>query len=248
MEQAAQAGGATDDELPGFIQEYKDSIAAVALASEYDDPHALHIMARVLKEIEEICRINAIPIKNGMVFGVTPTSMLIASQMPVLTTDASILGLSIPFFVFCNAIANAMAKTLVYFQYEGRVAVDNRPDSIRQKLREEPDTVRIWVDIFRDFGGNVWPTNLSQPSLSKDEGTIRTLLLQAVELFSIGHEFGHHVLAHGLVDSTAVEEDAFDQEHGADMFGQTMCMLGELDKPVYDVYAVSGVGAVPRIT
>jgi hypothetical protein len=69
-------------------------------------------------------------------------------------------------------------------------------------------------------------------------------LLQAVELFSIGHEYGHHVLAHGLVDSTAVEEDAFDQEHSADIFGQTMCMLGELNEPVCNVYAMSGVGAV----
>jgi len=244
LEQAAKAGGATEDELPGFIQEYKDSIATIALASEYDDPHALHIMARVLREIEEICRKNEIPIKNGMVFGVTPTPLLIATQMPVLTTDASILGLSLPFFVFCNAIAKAMAKTLVYFQHENRVAVDNRPDSIRRKLDEEPYIIQIWVDIFRDFGGNVWPINFIEPSLGKEEGTIRTLLLQAVELFSIGHEYGHHVLAHGLVDSTAVEEDAFDQEHGADIFGQTMCMLGAIDKPMYDVYAMSGVGAV----
>ena len=90
-------------------------------------------MNRVVKEIEDICRKGQIPIRDGVVFGVTPSFGVIASQMPVLTTDVSILGFSIPFFVFGNAITKAMAKTLVYLRLDdGKLAVDNRPSSIRK--------------------------------------------------------------------------------------------------------------------
>lgn len=128
--------------------------------SEYDDPHAINIINRVVTNIEEICKRAAIPTREGVVFGVTPSFGAIANQSPVLTTDASIISLSIPFFVFCAAITKAMAKTLVYAKHDGYLLVDNRPDFVRAKLRSEPLIVEFWMRILRDsevtFGRQTW--------------------------------------------------------------------------------------------
>lgn len=199
MVRAAIAGGATTDELPDFIREYRESLNDVSLGSEYDDPHALHIMNRVIKEIESICTKFRIPLRNGVVFGVTPGFGLVANQSPVMTTDASMIGLSLPFFNFCNAVAKATAKSLVYSKHGNNWIVDNRPSSIQAKLQAEPDILRLWIELLEVFGASRHPPDLSTPTFTPIEGTIRTQLLRSIELFSIAHEYGHHVLKHGVV-------------------------------------------------
>jgi hypothetical protein len=196
---AAISGGAKESEVPGFIKTYKDSMRDDPVGSEYDDLHAINIINRVLKQVEGICKRSGIPVRSGVAFGVTPSFGIIANQATVMATDASMLGLSIPFFVFCAAITKAMAKTLVYFKIEGQLAVDNRPEDVRQKLQSEPEIIQLWTRIFRDFGRGIWPPDLEEPGLNPSEAVIRSLLIQAVELFAIGHEYGHHSLKHGVV-------------------------------------------------
>ena len=52
------------------------------------------------RELERACKEKNIPTREGVVFGLTPTFALQASLMPVLQREASIMGLSIPLFVF----------------------------------------------------------------------------------------------------------------------------------------------------
>lgn len=244
LAKAARAGGATEAEVPEFIKSYRESMRDDPVGSEYDDPHAINIINRVVLNIEAICKRAAIPTREGVVFGVTPSFGAVANQSPVLTTDASIIGLSIPFFVFCAAITKAMAKTLVYTRKDALLFVDNRPTSVSAKLISEPHVVEFWTRILRDFGGNVWPPNLEEPSLNADEGTIRTDLLTGVELFSIAHEYGHHVLKHGVVTSTENSENALDQEHDADVFARIVGLLNENQHARPSPVSASGAAAV----
>jgi hypothetical protein len=132
----------------------------------------------------------------------------------------------------------------VHSKVDGHLLVDNRPDVIRAKLRSEPVVVAFWTRILRDFGGNVWPPDFEEPPLSADEGTIRADLLTGVELFSIAHEYGHHVLKHGVVTSTENSENAFDQEHDADVFARIIGLLNENQQPRPSQVSASGAAAL----
>jgi hypothetical protein len=200
---------------------------------------------RVVKEVEKTAVRLGLP-GNEVAFGVTPSFEPIATQMPVMLTGASVIGLSIPFFVFCAAVTKAMALTLVHFEVGDQIAVDNRPAAVRQKLKFSPELVKFWFRIFRDFGAGTWPADLQQPAISsKGESATRVLLLRAVELFVVAHEYAHHALGHGRVDSTDHEaENSISQEHDADVVAQTICAVAQQDEIAPNVYAKSGAGAV----
>ncbi|MFZ5733649.1 MAG: hypothetical protein ACOY4O_13000 [Pseudomonadota bacterium] len=245
LEQAARAGGASEAEIPEYIDYYLNALKDIPSGSPYDDPHALHIINRIVNEVERICRKHNLPVGDGVVFGVTPTFELHASQMPVLETEASILGLSIPFFVFCNAITKAMAKTLTYIPVGASLQIDNSVASAEQKLRLNPDVVELWVEIFSEFGANRFPPALS-PIISRwqDEAIARKQMMDAVELFAIAHEYGHHSLNHGRVTDSSASSTAFSDEHDADVFGRVICILHNAELPVTNPYLLSGTGAV----
>ena len=53
---------------------------------------------------------------------------------------------------------------------------------------------------------------------------IRSDLLVAMELFAVAHEYGHHVMRHGVTD-TSEEQTPFEDEHEADLFARQVSLV-----------------------
>lgn len=245
IESAARSGGAsTPEEIQDWVSYYENEIHSTPNGTAYDDLNALHILGRVIGEIELACKQKKVPIREGVTFGVTPTFELQASLMPVMLREASIMGLSIPLFVFGNVITKAMAKTLLHLEIDGKPAVDNNAAKAWERLEADPKLVTMWVDIFREFGRNAFPPELSNIQLSKEEHLTRTLLLTSVERFVIAHEYGHHVFKHGQTESSGNASSVFCDEHDADTFGRVICIQTTRNDGAINPFLVSGAGAV----
>jgi hypothetical protein len=70
--------------------------------------------------------------------------------------------------------------------------------------------------------------------LISDIGTqaIRIMLLRAVELFALAHEYGHHVMRHGVTDTSEDTTDHFFEEHQADIFARSASLeIGSREMP-----------------
>ena len=74
----------------------------------------------------------------------------------------------------------------------------------------------------------------------------RGLLLAAFERFAIAHEYGHHIEAHGELESVRVggDPDAHDKEIKADIFAVALCRYMERRNKHPNVFLYSGAGPV----
>jgi hypothetical protein len=167
------------------------------------------------------------------------------SQSHVLGTQASIIDVTIPFLTFCNLVTKALARSLPQSPAgDGQVAVSNDPARVRAHLEQLPDLVTEWAEIFPSYAELGWPP--PRIHLISDIATQveRIMLIRAVEIFALAHEYGHHVMQHGVADSSERGVESFIEEHQADIFARSVSLaIGSRETPP-NFYAMSGTGAV----
>jgi hypothetical protein len=239
-----KANGTADIDVEETIEAYKAYLASASPGSKLDDRNARAILDPILRDIEDLCREQKIPIRNGVVYGVAPVFELLARQREVMETDVSIIDVSMPFLVFCNCASKALARTLPH-EAGPLIKVSNDPAVVLPNLRASRKLLGEWQLIILHFAyGELPPHFLSPPPDQVGQQVIRILLLRAMEWFALAHEYGHHVMKHGQVTSTAETRSVFDDEHEADLFARAVSItLGDKAEPP-NIYALSGVGGV----
>ncbi len=242
MRAIIKANGVGQIDVERTIEDYKAHLTAMPPGSEYDDKNARAILRSILEDIENLCREQKIPIRNGVVYGIAPEFGLLASQRDVMETGVSIIELSMPFIVFCNAVSKALARTLIH--EEGQmIKVCNDPEAVRAKLSVAPELTAEWTRLITRHALN-WPPARLSPAPDRLGQVTRILLLKAMEWFALAHEYGHHVMMHGQATSSSASRNIFDDEHEADLFARAASMaLGDRAQPM-NMYALFGVGGV----
>jgi hypothetical protein len=112
------------------------------------------------------------------------------------------------------------------------------------KLQSSPSLISEWSSILTHYAAFGWPPPKLTPPPDEIAQITRILILNAIEWFSIGHEYGHHVMKHGLSECSEATGDPFDEEHEADIFAQAISMALAARQEVPNVYASFGAGAV----
>ena len=241
----ARGSGAAEGGEEALIDEYKQALLNTSEGSLLDDIHGRQILERVIGEIEHACREHRIPIRSGVVFGIAPELGLRISQSAVLETQASIIDVSIPFLTFCNLIAKALARSLPQHPAGPQVSVSNDPTAVRAQLQQSPDLVSEWVSIFSSYAEIGWPPPGIHHITDTATQAVRYMLLRAVELFALAHEYGHHVMMHGVGSNSSEQTaDPFVEEHQADIFARSASIAIGSTESTPNFYAMSGAGGV----
>jgi hypothetical protein len=236
--------GTDDIDVETTIEAYKAYLASASPGSKLDDRNARAILDPILRDIENFCREQKIPIRNGVVYGIAPEFELLARQREVMATDVSIIDVSMPFLVFCNCVSKALARTLPH-EAGPLIKVSNDPAVVLPILRASPTLLGEWTLIILHFArGELPPHFITPPPDQVGQQVIRILLLRAMEWFALAHEYGHHVMKHGQATSSAEAHKAFVDEHEADLFARAVSIaLGDNAEPP-NFYALSGAGGV----
>jgi hypothetical protein len=241
----ARGSGAEEGREEDVINEYKQALLNTSEGSPLDDIHARQILERIIGEIEEACLGHRIPIRSGVVYGVAPELGLRISQSTVLETQASIIDVSIPFITFCNLVTKTLARSLPQYPAGPQVKVSNDPSEVRDRLQRTPDLVTEWVRIFSSYAELGWPPLGIHFITDTATQAVRYMLIRAVELFAIAHEYGHHVMMHGVgADSSEETTDPFVEEHQADIFARSASIAIGSHETEPNFYAMSGTGGV----
>jgi hypothetical protein len=244
MHAAAKASGASLGQEADTIEEYKKALLNTSPGSAFDDVNARQIIERVIKEIEEACRILEIPTRAGVVYGVAPENGLRASLLSVLQTEASIIDVTVPFLSFCNLITKTLARSLPQQLLGQQISISHDPSAVRLKLQNNPELIDEWTRILASYAEFGLPPPRVQIVLDEATQALRIMLLKAVELFAIAHEYGHHVLMHGISDTSEPATDPILDEHQADFFASNISLVvGSHDEPP-NLYAMSGTGGL----
>jgi hypothetical protein len=241
----AKSSVPSDGDAVAVIEEYREALSRTSGGSDFDDIQARQILERVIREIESVCKTLHIPVRSGVVYGVDPEFGLRLGQTSVLMTEASIIDATVSFLAFCNLITKILAISLPKrVTSDGNLFIDHAPQLVRALLQHHPELVEEWTRIIATYAEH----GAAPPGvhLISDFGTqaLRTLLIRAVEIFALAHEYGHHVLKHQATDTSEHKSRTFNMEHEADIFARVISVFVGRNEEPQNPYAMYGTGAV----
>jgi hypothetical protein len=227
--------GVAEGEALSAARHGLDLLAALPAGSDFDDPAILFILHRLESDIKAAYQYLPIPMRNGVILGATHVTRPDAQLFPVYPNDTSIVEVAIPMLWFCNHIAKAMAHTIPQGVEAARLKFEKyRADGTPPT---EDRVLRLWANIFLAYATAEPPRFEPVPNLLPH--WIVYPILNAMELFMVGHEFGHHVM-----QGFKLTEKHMSEEHYADWIARNLCLaVAKLRNTPLDFFLISGAGA-----
>lgn len=172
--------------------------------------------------------------------GVEPRVGPYAASTNVIMTDESIITVGAFLFRYCGLVARAFTRTL---KLAPRLwepdAYDER--RARKLIAGDPELLLYWMRIYTSFAMSGTHAFVPYHPSMLEEIILMEQVARAMEIFAIGHEYGHHHLDHGR----ELDDDPRAEEFAADAFA--LRISDEVEKhPVVteNPYLLSGAGAL----
>lgn len=242
----AESVGAKGEEVNTLINDHKRMILH-KIETNPDDPHIIVILERIVGLIEKSCAELQSPIHTGIAFGSDPRISLGAWQSKVPLTRSSIVSVGAFFIEFCSILSKAIAFSLPYQKIDnGMLVVSNDPKKVMEHIKSDSDVLRYWVKFIISYALFDRSVIAERRYVHPIQGATRMYFLDAMELFAIGHEYGHHLANHGVSEFGIIpsQEKLFEQEFEADFFARVISAHHGMKSEPPNIYAVSGAGAI----
>jgi hypothetical protein len=210
--------------------------------STIDVPYGHRIIRGIVDEVTAICSSGGVPLREGVVVGVSPTDGLHALQSEVPLTGASIIDFAMPFTTFCNQFAILLTRTLDHNSVSGGAAVICDPAKVADNLRKNRALLLGWSLLLARYAIEGWPMKLPRSDEDAARLSTRLHILHAMELFAVAHEYGHHVLRHAPSDSSNQTGNETKMEHDADGFARMVSMAIGTNTEPPNFFEVTGAG------
>ncbi len=238
---AFAAAGWSDDQVEAHLNAIAERNAHGPVTSPGVNPSAEIFHAALCGEIEEEMARQGLTSQQQVARGIEPRTHPFASKTGVIMTEESIITVGAFTYRFCGLIAKAFHRTVMlapYFWQED----DYSQAKACLLLRTNMPLALYWNQIFMSFAFS--GTNMTVPFKPATPRELHLVeqVARAMELFIVGHEYGHHHFGHGR----DVEADPYAEEYAADQFALRMCRpIGERDRrPIWNPYLASGAGGV----
>jgi len=237
------------------LEMLRHSFDAAGHAPE-DDPLTQKVLNDLCQRIEAAASLAHFDLRGGVSAGTVMGGSLHARQIPVLQTSASVILVTAILFGMCNRIAKLVARSasISHVEQDGEklVCIEYAPDDPQEAFKRDADLLTDWRQALVDFA-----TNLEHPDLGRTyapTGLTQVLWGQALasmELFVVGHEYGHHLASHGvdIQDSSADSfGDGYSMELEADRYGALLAAVAAHSDSLPNMYAISCVGPLVVLT
>ncbi len=209
---ALKSAGWSDDHIAKRIEWHRAELASAPVTSPGVNPFVESHLKRLCDDIEDAMDHLKLESHAKIARGVEPRAWASASKINVITTDESIVTVSAFLFRFCGLIARAFTRTHMLNPYiwEDKQFAEK---TVHGYFRTTPEVLRYWLRIYMSFALTGTHVHVPFKPATPSEVILFEQVAHAMEIFVIGHEYGHHHFAHGksLEDNPHVEEFEADQ-------------------------------------
>jgi hypothetical protein len=239
--EVARRAGATGHEIEAVADFYLKILSEQPQGSDFDSPDAILILSGLIHRVEMANAQLKLPTRGGVVFGNAPGTGLIASQMPVLQTELSIIEVTLPFLIFCNLVSKALAHTIPDpVAHPTGTTLTFDLEQIKHRLIADPWVSAHWMRILLAYAVMGEPPSGPGRTPEGPRSDVHGILLDAMEIFAVAHEYGHHCLMHGIAASSAEPDSSFQLETDADLLARLIS--GAIGKDEDQDFIYSGAG------
>ncbi|MCO7513808.1 hypothetical protein NJF44_09110 [Pseudomonas guariconensis] len=171
--------------------------------STYQDPAWYSLLVRMTKEIEEVLSGQNMKLDPAPLFGTLPTGRVNGMALKAPGLDHVIILIEDGLFGFANLAAKAVSRTFPFKgDSEGRLMFSVDPADWQQELAARPELPEKFLEVLLAYivGGHPHLATSYLPEPNYDG--IASALRDALELFVLGHEYGHLVSGHLNGDET----------------------------------------------
>jgi hypothetical protein len=233
------------------------------------NPFCETVLAHIARAVEAACQALGLDLQKGVVHGVLPMRGLGASSSDFYGTGVALVTIDASLVPFTGMLTDLLAESFEYRETDdgltvvldaeaclrritgGKTMIETHQDAMegREAL------IHYWERFFLHFAGLSfsWP----MPKLTEAQEAIKFQLTSAMEVFVVGHEYGHHSHRHNadaLAASSIPPEEAYAYEFEADRTAWSIAKYlgaagfsGKLT-PVRNLWMESSAGAVAYLS
>lgn len=215
----------------------------------FDDPIGQLELAEIQQKILAAATRRGLPRPSRVSVGVLHGDGVEAMQQRVMLADASIIMLTAHLSILINRLAKLIALSVpIAIRGDQFDILYESPDFFL--LAEQPYLQGMWAKFFIDYAvDSDHPSGGEELIVQGDKRqTIWQDMAQAIKLFVMGHEYGHHIAGHsldGAIGADGEQQEAqHRKEHEADHIALLLSTEAGQAEDIPNWPALTGCGAV----
>ncbi|WP_436982890.1 hypothetical protein [Streptomyces sp. enrichment culture] len=184
------------EELRAGLQRNERLLRATTV-SKYEDARTIQGLHRLADTMERAARIAGFPVPERPLLGTLPTGRVNVVTLVVPGTGEHLVLFESEFSGFAYLASKAVAELLPYRRTpDGGAAIELEPAKVRERLVRHPESARRFGELVTAYLETGVPYNAPQYLQEPVRNTWAGVLCEAVQLFALGHEYGHILRGH----------------------------------------------------
>lgn len=231
------------------VERLHTEIANRASDSDEIEPLSHELVEKLATRVEAATMKLGLPLRSGISASSILGDGLGAMQQRVMLTDASVVMVTLNMLLLCNRVGKLIARSMPISRTPETVGLGFDGTQIIERISSDPTLREDWMRMFFDLAED--PLNPSPGrvyGVSGDAMFVWCQIRDAMELFAVAHEFGHHIANHsigGEVSADGVDAElSQSMEMEADFIGAVLTAQVAQDETSMNVFALSGLGGV----
>jgi hypothetical protein len=224
-----KAQGIPDAAIADYLKKY----GTVRPPTPYEDPNLYAVLLEMLDSIELTWKSHGFPASARILLGTLPTGTTNAMTFRLPQTKEYIIIFERGLFDFAYQMSALTAQVFPPIDlrrgwFASEVNVDRGVEAHPELLDQFNQVLNAYL-VLGD------PRRIVAPKIDNSRVMTRALLLRSMELFALGHEYGHAAASHGDSLGPNPSNDAstrynWDDEYGADRVGVSLMssVIGDL--------------------
>ncbi|MFD5270376.1 hypothetical protein [Streptomyces sp. NPDC058335] len=165
--------------------------------SKYENARTMQSLHKLADSLERAGRIAGWRVPERPLLGTLPTGRVNVITLLVPGTGEHLVLFESEFSGFTYLAAKAVAEVLPFRRTpDGGAAFELEPAKVRERLERHPESARRFGELVAAYLETGVPYNAPQYMQDRVRNTWAQMLCDSVQLFALGHEYGHILKGH----------------------------------------------------